>query len=127
MKSEVGSRGSEVADLRQRTFLFGVRCVRMAEALPSSRAGHAIAAQLVRCGTSVGANYRAARRARSRAEFVAKLGIVEEECDETIYWMDMIQALKLLKANLLLPLTQEANELLAIIVTAIKTTKTKKL
>jgi len=99
----------------------------MAEALPSSRAGHAIAAQLVRCGTSVGANYRAARRARSRAEFVAKLGIVEEECDETIYWMDMIQALKLLKANLLLPLTQEANELLAIIVTAIKTTKTKKL
>lgn len=68
----------------------------------------------------------AARRARSRAEFVAKLGIVEEECDETIYWMEMIQALKLLRANLLLPLTQEANELLAIIVTAIKTTKTKK-
>lgn len=126
MKSEAGSRKLEVADLRQRTFLFGVRCVRLAEALPASRAGHAIAAQLVRCGTSVGANYRAARRARSRAEFVAKLGIVEEECDETIYWMEMIQALKLLKVNLLQPLTQEANELLAIIVTAIKTTKTKK-
>ncbi len=123
MKSEVGSRKSEVSDLKLRTFEFGVRCVRLAEALPSSRAGNAIASQLVRCGTSVGANYRAARRARSRAEFVAKLGISEEECDETLYWLDMIRALSLIKAHLVSPLYQEANELLSIIISALKTAK----
>ncbi len=126
MKSEVGSRKSEVSDLKLRTFEFGVRCVRLAEALPVSRSGNAIASQLVRCGTSVGANYRAARRARSTAEFLAKLGIVEEECDETMYWLDMIKALSLIKPTPLNPLQQEANELLSIIITAIKTAKTNR-
>lgn len=123
MKSEAGSGKSEGLDLKARTLEFGVRCVRLAEALPASRSGNTIAAQLVRCGTSVGANYRAARRARSKAEFAAKLGIVEEECDETIYWMEVIQALALIKPELLVPLHQEADEILAITVTAIKTTK----
>lgn len=113
-------------DLKQRTFSFGVRRVKLAESLPKTRAGHAIASQLVRCGTSVGANYRAARRARSRAEFIAKLGIVEEECDETGYWLEMIQELSHIKPGRLKPLQQEAEELTAIIVTAIKTTKLKR-
>lgn len=126
MKSEGGSRKAEGSDLKLRTFEFGVRCVRLAEALPVSRSGNAIAAQLVRCGTSVGANYRAARRARSQAEFVAKLGVAEEECDETMYWMEVIQALSLVKPKLLGPLHQEANEILSILVTAIKTAKTNR-
>lgn len=126
MKSEGGSRKAEGSDLKLRTFEFGVRCVRLAEALPVSRSGNAIAAQLVRCGTSVGANYRAARRARSRAEFVAKLGVAEEECDETMYWMDVIEALSLVKPKLLAPLHQEANEILSILITAIKTAKTNR-
>lgn len=126
MKLEARSRKPEGSDLKVRTFEFGVRCVRLAEALPATRAGHAVANQLVRCGTSVGANYRAARRARSPAEFVAKLGIVEEECDETLYWMEMIRALSLMKSSLLNPLQQEANELLSIIITAIKTAKTNR-
>jgi len=84
VKAEGGIRNAEVPDLKLRTFQFGVRCVKLCDALPQTRAGSAIANQLVRCGTSVGANYRAARRARSRAEFAAKPGIAEEECDETL-------------------------------------------
>ena len=123
MKPEVGSRKPEVSDLKLRTFQFGVRCVKLAEALPRTRSGSAIAHQLVRSGTSVGANYRSARRSRSRAEFIAKLGIAEEECDETLYWMEMIEALALVKPAALLSLRQEADELLSIIIAAIKTTK----
>jgi four helix bundle protein len=113
----------KVEDLKVRTFQFGIRCVKLAESLPPTRSGGVIANQLLRCGTSVGANYRAARRARSRAEFVAKLGIVEEECDETIYWMEMIRSLGFVKPAALLHLLREAEELLSIIVAAIKTTK----
>ncbi len=127
MKLEVGNRKSEGSDLKLRTFQFGLRCVRLADALPQTRSGSAIGKQIVRCGTSVGANYRAARRARSRAEFVAKLGIVEEECDETLYWLEMIEALGSMKFESLKPLMQEADEILSIIVTAIKTTKSKPL
>ena len=74
-------------------------------------------------GTSVGANYRAAARARSQADFVAKLGIVEEECDEAMYWMEMIVELKLVRAARLAKLLVEANELLAIVVASIKTAR----
>ena len=121
--AEVGEQRAEVCDLKMRTFDFGVRCVKLADALPQTRSGSAIANQLVRCGTSVGANYRAARRARSRAEFVAKLGISEEECDEVLYWIEMIKALGLVAPSTLCALHKEADELLSIIITSIKTTK----
>ncbi len=78
---------------------------------------------MLRAGTSVGANYRAAARAKSRADFVAKLGIVEEECDEAAYWMEVIMALKLLKPSRLAKLHVEAVELLAIIIASIKTAR----
>ena len=78
---------------------------------------------MLRAGTSVGANYRAAARAKSRADFVAKLGIVEEECDEAAYWMEVIMTLKLLKPSRLAKLHVEAGELLAIIVASIKTAR----
>ena len=110
-------------ELKQRTFDFGVRVVHAVEALPKSETARILGRQLLRAGTSVGANYRAAARARSRADFVAKLGIVEEECDESSYWMEMIIALKVLKRSRLTSLLTEANELLAIVVASIKTAR----
>src|SRR6267143_7186816 len=110
-------------ELKQRTFEFGIRTIRAVEALPRSETAKALGRQLRRAGTLVGANYRAAARARSRADFVAKLGIVEEECDETIYWMEMVVELKLLKVARLAKLLLEANELLAIVVASIKTAR----
>src|SRR6202035_1592416 len=84
-------------ELKDRTFKFGIRIVRAVEALPDGDTSRTLGRQLLRAGTSVGANYRAAARARSRPDFIAKLGIVEEECDEASYWMEVIVALKLLK------------------------------
>jgi four helix bundle protein len=110
-------------ELKERTFEFGIRVVRAVESLPRSDAAREIGRQLLRAGTSVGANYRAAARAKSRADFVAKLGIVEEECDEAAYWMEVITALKLLKPFRLAKLHIEADELLAIIVASIKTAR----
>jgi four helix bundle protein len=110
-------------DLRRRTFLFGLRVVKVTEALPKSDAGRVIGKQLLRCGTSVGANYRAAARGRSRLEFISKLGIVEEETDEAIYWMEMLAELERLERTRLEPLLMEANEILSIIISSIKTAR----
>lgn len=120
MSSEPGTRNS---DLRQRTFDFAMRIIRLAEALPKTDVGRTIGRQLLRSGTAVGANYRAAKRARSTAEFIAKLGIVEEECDETIYWMELLIALGTLKKTRIDDLVTEANELLAMIIASIKTAR----
>jgi four helix bundle protein len=110
-------------ELKDRTFEFGIRVVRAVEALPKNDTSKTLGRQLLRAGTSVGANYRAAARARSRADFIAKLGIVEEECDEASYWMEVIVALKLLKKTRLESLRREADELLAIVVSSIKTAR----
>jgi four helix bundle protein len=85
--------------------------------------GTVIAMQLMKSGTSVGANYRAARRGRSRKEFLAKLGIVEEEADESVYWLRLITGGKLMPERRVGPLLQEAREILAIIVQARKSAK----
>lgn len=82
-----------------------------------------ISAQLMRCGTSVGANYRAACRARSPAEFRAKLGIVEEECDESIYWVELIVESEIVRQELLVDLPQEADEILSMVVASINTSR----
>jgi four helix bundle protein len=110
-------------ELKQRSFEFGIRVVRAVEALPKTDSARELGRQLLRAGISVGANYRAAARARSRADFVAKLGIVEEECDEAAYWMEVIVALKFLKPARLTKLHAEADELLAIVVASIKTAR----
>jgi four helix bundle protein len=110
-------------DLRQRTFEFSLRVMRLAESLPETRSGRTIADQVIRCGTSVGANYRAAKRARSTKDFIAKMGIVEEESDETIFWVELaIESGCVAKAKVE-SLLQEANEILAITVASIKTAK----
>ena len=112
-------------DLKQRTKLFALRIIRLCESLPKTRIGNVINNQLLRCGTSVGANYRAACRARSTAEFIAKMGIVEEECDESLYWMELIIAAELLPEERLEDLMAEADEILAITVSSIKTARKK--
>ncbi len=101
-------------DLKERTKLFALRVMRLVDAMPNSTKGRALAAQLVRSGTSVAANYRAACRGRSRAEFIAKIGVVEEEADETALWLELIIADKLLTEMKVQPLLSEANELTAI-------------
>jgi four helix bundle protein len=113
-------------ELKQRTKKFGIRTVRLVEKLPSKRTAQTIGQQLLRCGTSVGANYRAACRARSDAEFRAKLGICEEEADESIYWLELIIELGYIRADLLTDLINEASVLLPIIVASIKTSRRKR-
>src|ERR1700681_3826324 len=77
-------------DFAKRTMLFGLRVIRLVESLPKSQTARVIGNQLLRAGTSVGANHRSALRGKSRADFIAKMGIVEEECDEALYWMQML-------------------------------------
>ena len=110
-------------ELKNRTFDFGVRVISAVEALPKTETARILGRQLLRAGTSVGANYRAAARARSQADFISELGVVEEECDESAYWMEMILARKLLKRAKLNNLQADANELLAITVASIKTAR----
>ena len=98
-------------DLKKRTKLFALRVLKLAAALPNTIEGRAIRGQLVRAGTSVGANYRASCRARSRAEFVAKIGVVEEEADESGYWLELIIDGKFLAEKRVTPLLIEAGEL----------------
>jgi four helix bundle protein len=110
-------------ELKQRTFEFGIRVVRAVDALPKTKIGRVLGRRLLRAGTSVGANYRAAVRVRSPADFPSKLGIVEEECDEAAYWMEVIAVLKLLKPRRLANLQAKADKLLAILVASIKTAR----
>jgi len=84
------------AELLARTKTFGLRILNLVDHLPRTMSGRAIGSQLVRSGTSVGANYRAACRSRSLAESAAKLGIVAEETDETVYWLEMLRDAKLI-------------------------------
>jgi four helix bundle protein len=101
-------------ELKNTTKTFALRVMNLVEALPKSIKGRAVANQLIRSGTSVAANYRAACRARSKAEFIAKVGTVEEEADESALWMELIIEDKLLPEKKIAPLLKEANELTAI-------------
>jgi len=113
-------------DFKQRTRGFAVRVIRLTEALPKSTMGTVIGKQLLRCGTAVGANYRSACRAKSRADFIAKMKIVEEECDESLYWMDLLIESRLVRAALLDDLVREADEILALVVASIKAARSHK-
>ena len=108
------------ADLKRRTKHFALRVIKLVGSLPGTIEGRAIGQQLIRSGTSIGANYRAACRGRSKAEFVAKLGIVEEEADESEYWLELIIDSGLLTRDRVDPLRNEAGELVAIFVASRK-------
>jgi four helix bundle protein len=110
-------------ELKQRTKAFALRVIKLVEALPTTTVGRALGRQLVRSGTSVAANYRAACRARSRAEFVAKMGVVEEEADETMLWLELLAESNTMPPDHLAALLREANELTAIMAASRKTAK----
>jgi four helix bundle protein len=120
MRNEMQNADSS---LSIRTKSFAVRVIRCVESLPHSRAADVIGKQLLRSATSVGANYRAARRARSTAEFCSKLGIVEEEADESVYWLELLIACGLVREELLQELLREANEIVAMVVASIRTAR----
>ena len=101
-------------ELILRTKNFALRIIRLTKALPKTFEGKVFSNQLLRAGTSVGANYRAACKGRSTAEFAAKLGLVEEEADECVYWLDLMIAAKLMDEDRVMPLLCEAREITAI-------------
>lgn len=112
-------------ELKTRTKQFALRVINLVNALPKSQAGKVLGNQLLRSGTSVGANYRAACRARSQSDFIYKLGLVEEEVDESLYWMELIVDSGLVKEKRMRDIMQEANELIAIFTASLKTSKQK--
>lgn len=111
-------------ELLKRTKMYALRVIKAVQALPRDDVASILGRQLLRAGTSVGANYRAACRAKSTADFVNKLKIVEEECDESLYWMELLIESGLIQLRRLELLIQEGDQLLAIFVSAIKTTRT---
>src|SRR2546425_7617277 len=123
MNAEVGTRNAEQQarvtpprDLRERTKAFALDIVRLVQRLPRDRAADVIGRQLLRAGTSVAANYRSARRARSRREFLAKLGIVEEEADESVFWLDLLTEAGLVAPPRVVALRDGAGAIVAITV-----------
>ncbi len=116
---------AERQDLKQRTKSFALEVMRAVDALPRNRAGDVIGKQLLRCATSVGANYRAACRAQSKRVFLAKLAIVVEESDECMYWLELLRESGSMPDGLFQRLHSEANELTAIFVASRKTAQAK--
>ncbi len=107
----------------QRTKAYALRVIKAVQALPRDEVAGILGRQLLRAGTSVGANYRAACRAKSTADFLNKLKIVEEECDESLYWMELLVESGLLPLRRLEALAREGDEILSITVSAIKSTR----
>ena len=112
-------------ELKARTKRFSLQVIKLVEKLPTGVVAQIIGRQFVKAGTSVGANYRSACRGRSRAEFAAKLGIVEEEADESAFWMEVIIEAGLLQRTLVQPLLDEAEEIVAIMVSSRKSVSRK--
>ena len=110
-------------ELKIRTKHFAIMVIKLIEDLPGTKAGHTIGNQIIRSGTSVAANYRAACRARSNADFISKITIVEEECDETLFWLELIVEADLLKEEKLHVIIKEADELTAIFTASGKTAR----
>ena len=113
----------DAEDLKRRTKAFAIRIIRLVEALPNTSTARVIGNQLLRSGTSVEANYRAACRARSQAEFIAKIGVVEEEADESVYWLELLIEATVLPTVQVQDLLDEANELTAIFAASGRTAK----
>ncbi len=103
-----------------------VKIIHLVESFPNSKTADIIGRQILRSGTSVGANYRAACRAKSRADFISKMGNVEEEADESIYWLEVLEESKIVQSARVKELQREANELASIIVSSINTAKRNK-
>jgi len=110
-------------DLKDRTKRFAIEIIKLVSEFPKTTVGFEIGKQLVRSGTSVGANYRSSQRGRSRAEFISKLSVVQEEADETVFWLEITQDSDLLSEERVRPVLKEANELTAIFTTMVINSK----
>jgi len=110
---------------KARTKQLALKIIELIESLPRNRAADVIGRQLLRSGTSIGANYRAACRGKSKADVISKLAIVEEEADETIYWMELLIESKIVYTSRVDALIKETNEILAMVVASIKTLRRK--
>ena len=110
-------------ELKLRTKQFALRVIKLVESLPQDQVGRVLGNQLLRAGTSVGANYRAACRSKSAADFISKMGTVEEEADESAYWLELLSDSGRIKAKKISSLAQEAGELTAIAVSSINTAR----
>jgi len=109
--------------LKDRTKLFALRIIKMSDALPKTRAANVITNQILRSATSLAANYRAVGRARSKAEFLSKLGIVVEEADETVFWLEMLADSGIVQASRMREVLDEANQLMKIFSASRRTAK----
>jgi four helix bundle protein len=116
----------KTSDLRARTKRFALRVIRVYQALPGTTLGQVLGKQVLRSGTSVGAHYREACRARSTAEFISKVETALQELDEKVYWFELLVESELVRESLLSELVKEADELLAIFVASVKTAKRNK-
>ena len=112
-------------EFKQRTKKLGLRVIELVESLPKTKTAEVIGRQLLRCATSVGANYRAACRGKSTADVLAKLAIVEEEADETIYWLELLVESGTVEENRIAELLKETNEITAMVVASIKTLRAR--
>ncbi|MBS1514690.1 MAG: four helix bundle protein [Bacteroidetes bacterium] len=112
-------------ELKDRTKKFGLRIIKLVDFLPNRKIGDVIGRQILRSATGVGANYRAACRARSKAEFISKLNIVLEETDETLYWLELIEESGLISKEKLADIIRENKELVAIFIATLKSLKNK--
>jgi four helix bundle protein len=110
--------------MKVRTKEYAKSVIALCRQIAGTQEGRLIGGQLFRSGTSVGANYRAACRGRSKADFVSKLGITLEEADESLYWLEILSETKLVSANVLAPLIAESNELISILVASLNTART---
>ncbi|HUL21604.1 MAG TPA: four helix bundle protein [Thermodesulfobacteriota bacterium] len=122
-----GERNLSQNYLTERTKRFALDIIKLVEKLPKGRTADILGRQLLAAGTSVGANYRAACRARSSPDFISKMGIVEEEADESIYWMELLIDCGLIQKGDISSLLNEANQILAMTVSSIRTARRKKL
>jgi four helix bundle protein len=113
-------------EMMLRTKTYANRVVRLCQALPNNWLSRTLGSQLLRSGTSVGANYRAVCRAKSTADFINKLRVVEEECDESLFWMEILVENDLIKMSRVQNLMKEVNEILSIIVSSAKTARSSK-
>ena len=110
-------------EMKNRTKAYANRVVKLCSALPNNWVAQTLGKQLLRSGASTGANYRAVSRAKSNSDFINKLRIVEEECDESLFWIELLVDNNLVKTHRLNALMQEANEILAIVVSSAKTAR----
>ena len=116
----------DAIQFKARTKAYGLRVIRLVEALPKGQTAVVIGRQLLRSGTSVGANYRAASRAKSKADFIAKMGIVEEECDESLYWIEVLVEAGLVDSERVAELMKEGGEILSMVVASIRTARSNR-